>query len=93
MTAPFGALAASQEETFVFGKSSTAYSPWLTSRLGLQRIAAVDNKRSLVFEDHRVAGRAGKAGEPGEPVRISRHILVLKLIGLGNDKAVQAGRL
>ena len=50
-------------------------------RRGLQRVAAVDEERRLVAEDHGRAGGAGEAGEPGEPLGVRGHVLPLVLVG------------
>ena len=55
----------------------------------LQRVAAVDEQRRAVVQDHRGAGRAGEAGQPGEPLLARRHIFVLVAVGARQDEAGQ----
>jgi hypothetical protein len=59
-------------------------------RFRLQSVAAVDEKRRLVDEDHRRAGGAGEAREPGEPLGVRGHVLPLVLVGARDHEAVEA---
>ena len=56
----------------------------------LNRVAAVDEQRRPVFQDHRRSRRSGEAGQPGEPLLAARHILVLVAVGAGQDQARQS---
>ena len=56
---------------------------------GLNRVAAVDEKRRLVAQDDGETGAAGKAGEPGQPLLAGRDIFVLVRVGAGNQEAVE----
>src|SRR6185503_17566332 len=52
-------------------------------------VAAVDEDRRLVLQDHRRAGRAGEAGGPGQPVVGGGQVLVLMLVLVRSHEAVQ----
>ena len=59
----------------------------------LQGVAAVDEDRRLVGQDHRGPGRAREAGRPAEPVVGLGQILVLVLVLVRDQEAVQPLRL
>ncbi len=59
----------------------------------LQGVAAIDEDRRAVGQDHGEAGRAGEAGEPGEALRPERHVLALVLVGARNDEAAEPAAL
>ncbi len=56
----------------------------------LQGVAAVDEHRRPVLQDHRRSGRAGEARGPGQAVIGRRQIFVLMLVLMRHQKAVQA---
>ena len=55
----------------------------------LQGVAAVDEDGRLVLQDHRGAGRAGEAGGPGQTIVRGGQVLVLVLVFMGGDEAVE----
>ncbi len=56
----------------------------------LEGVATVHEHGGLVLQDHRGAGRAGEAGGPGQPVVGGGQVLVLVLVLVGDEEAVQA---
>ena len=61
-------------------------------RFSLERVAAVDDERGFVFQDHCQARRAREPGEPCEPIPVRGHGLVLEGVCLWNDEPVEAER-
>jgi hypothetical protein len=58
----------------------------------LQRIAAVDEERGVVVEHDRCARGAGEAGEPGKPFRWRGQELVLVLVAMRDQEALELAR-
>ena len=58
--------------------------------LDLHRIAAIGEHGRLVLHHHARPGRAGKARDPRQPVIGRRQILILMLVLMRHQKAVQA---
>ena len=59
----------------------------------LERVAPVDEQRRLLIEHHRRPGRSGEAREPGQALELGGEILVLVLVAMGNEKALELSRL
>ena len=62
-------------------------------RLGLQDVAAVDEQRRRLVQHDRHACRSGEAGEPGEPLSRWGQELVLVLVAMGDEEALELSRL
>jgi hypothetical protein len=59
----------------------------------LQRIAAVDENRGAIHQNHGNAGGTRKAGEPKQPFGAGGHIFILVFIGAWNHKSIKAAAL
>ena len=56
---------------------------------GLERVAAVDEQRGAIFQDHRHPGRAGESGQPGEAFGTFGDEFALVLVGTWNEETGQ----
>ena len=59
-------------------------------RLGLERVAAIDEDRRPLRQHDGEPRRAGEAGEPGEALAARRHVFALMLVGARHEEALHA---
>ena len=82
---PFGGLGLRRLEHFEHG--SVGLGP------RLQRIAAVNEQRRCVLQHDGRAGRPGEAGEPAQALGGGRQELVLMLVAVGHEEALELAGL
>ena len=59
----------------------------------LEDVTPVNEQRRVFVEHHRRPGRAGEAREPGEALELGGEILVLVLVAVGDEQALELSRL